>query len=195
VLFRQDILKRIETGEVTAAFRKWRRSTVKPGGTLKTSVGVLNIQSVKRVEPEAITDTQAVEAGYVNTKELREELSERREGAVYHVRFRWAGPDPRIALRQSAKLTADEWQEVTRKLKRLDRASRKGPWTEEVLSLLEANEGTRAGDLAPRVGQEKDAFKLNVRKLKNLGLTESLETGYRLSPRGVVVLGKLRGAE
>ena len=27
-------------------------------------------------------------------------------------------------------------------------------------------------------------FKRNVRKLKELGLTESLEVGYRLSPRG-----------
>jgi hypothetical protein len=27
-------------------------------------------------------------------------------------------------------------------------------------------------------------FKIDVRKLKNLGLTESLDIGYRLSPRG-----------
>ena len=32
-------------------------------------------------------------------------------------------------------------------------------------------------------------FKLNVRKLKQLGLTESLSTGYHLSPRGVAFLG------
>jgi hypothetical protein len=38
--------------------------------------------------------------------------------------------------------------------------------------------------LAKRVGQERDHFKQNVRKLKELGLTESLEIGYRLSPGG-----------
>jgi hypothetical protein len=38
------------------------------------------------------------------------------------------------------------------------------------------------------LGQEKLQFKVNVRKLKALGLTESLETGYRLSPRGVAFL-------
>ena len=38
--------------------------------------------------------------------------------------------------------------------------------------------------LAKRIGQERDHFKQNVRKLKELGLTESLEIGYRLSPRG-----------
>jgi hypothetical protein len=41
-------------------------------------------------------------------------------------------------------------------------------------------------------GLDTHAFKLNVRKLKNLGLTESLGTGYRLSPRGAAVLERLR---
>ena len=38
------------------------------------------------------------------------------------------------------------------------------------------------------LGQEKRRFKLDVRKLKELGLTESLPVGYRLSPRGHAVL-------
>jgi hypothetical protein len=41
-------------------------------------------------------------------------------------------------------------------------------------------------------GQDKIAFKLNVRKLKALGLTESLEVGYRLSRRGAALLDELR---
>ena len=40
----------------------------------------------------------------------------------------------------------------------------------------------------PSLGQEKRRFKLYVRKLKELGLTESLPVGYRLSPRGHAVL-------
>jgi hypothetical protein len=48
----------------------------------------------------------------------------------------------------------------------------------------------RAEDLAHSVGREKMPFKLDVRKLKELGLTESLTTGYRLSPRGWSVLEK-----
>jgi hypothetical protein len=42
----------------------------------------------------------------------------------------------------------------------------------------------RAPDLAARMGRETLPFKRDVRKLKELGLTESLEVGYRLSPRG-----------
>jgi len=47
---------------------------------------------------------------------------------------------------------------------------------------------TRAGDLAAGMGMERRALKGNVRKLKELGLTESLEVGYRLSPRGRALL-------
>lgn len=42
------------------------------------------------------------------------------------------------------------------------------------------------------LGVDKEWFKLNVRKLKNLGLTESLETGYRISPRGRALLKRAK---
>ena len=35
---------------------------------------------------------------------------------------------------------------------------------------------------------EKRPFKQRVRRLKELGLTESLEVGYRMSPRGKAYL-------
>jgi hypothetical protein len=54
----------------------------------------------------------------------------------------------------------------------------------KTLGLVAANPARRAGDLAPQMNQELLAFKLNVRKLKNLGLTISLGTGYEISPRG-----------
>ena len=42
--------------------------------------------------------------------------------------------------------------------------------------------------LADEAGQERLSFKTRVRRLKALGLTESLEVGYRLSPRGAAFL-------
>jgi ribosomal protein S19E (S16A) len=45
--------------------------------------------------------------------------------------------------------------------------------------------------LAPQVGAEVPPFKRRVRQLKELGLTESLEVGDRLSPRGRAVLERL----
>ncbi len=59
-----------------------------------------------------------------------------------------------------------------------------------MLRCLASNPAVRAGDLASELGYEKKWFKNNVRKLKALGLTESLEVGYRLSPRGRAFLGK-----
>ncbi|WP_237726870.1 hypothetical protein [Rhodococcus jostii] len=50
------------------------------------------------------------------------------------------------------------------------------------------NPGRRAPDLAASLGRETEPFKRDVRKLKNLGLTHSLDVGYRISPRGVAYL-------
>ena len=47
---------------------------------------------------------------------------------------------------------------------------------------------TRAPELAAELGRETAPFKADVRKLKELGLTESLDRGYRLSPRGQAYL-------
>lgn len=52
---------------------------------------------------------------------------------------------------------------------------------------------TRAAELAAETGRPKAKFKTDVRKLKELGLTESLDIGYRLSPRGRAFLAKRAG--
>ena len=102
-----------------------------------------------------------------------------------------AGDDPRIALRRDAEIDDTEFAATERKLARLDIASRRGPWTRRVLTLIADRPATRAGDLAESFGRERLAFKTDVRKLKALGLTESLDVGYRLSPRGRAVLRRL----
>ena len=58
------------------------------------------------------------------------------------------------------------------------------PWTRQYLELIAAKPGVVARELALGVGLPRDDFKVRVRRLKELGLTESLEVGYRLSPRG-----------
>jgi hypothetical protein len=47
--------------------------------------------------------------------------------------------------------------------------------------------------LAADAGQDRALYKNRVRRLKALGLTESLEVGYRLSPRGQAFLAAERG--
>jgi hypothetical protein len=187
VLFRQDVMRRIGDGEVTLAFRRWRRPTVKAGGTLRTRVGVLAIESVDVVDEDEVTDAEARRAGAESREAvLREGPQER---PLYRIEFRLAGPDPRIALRERSDISPGERAEIDARLARLDAASRHGPWTRKVLALIAERPGTRAPDLAASLGRETAPFKADVRKLKELGLTESLQIGYRLSPRGRAYYG------
>lgn len=188
MLFKRAFLDGIVSGEITIAFRRWTRPTVRAGGTLKTRAGVLAIDSVDRVAGEEITEADARLAGYPSLPALMKDLNARDEGEIYRVELRYAGLDPRIALREKADLSSEEITALRKRLARLDAASPAGPWTLAVLRLIERNPGVRAGDLAPQVQQERLPFKVNVRKLKGLGLTESLEVGYRLSPRGRTLL-------
>ncbi len=190
MLLKQDTLRGIESGSITVAFRRWRRPTVKEGGTLLTSIGQLAIEAVEVVDLEEITESEAVAAGFSGLAPLRSQLSQR-AGDVYRIRLSLAGPDPRVPLREEIPEGA-ELDSILRRLARLDSRGGSGPWTCPVLTLLHERSGVRAGDLAPDAGMDKADFKTNVRKLKGLGLTESLSVGYRLSPRGEAVLGRLQ---
>ena len=189
MLFRADTLEGIAAGRVTVAVRRWRRPTVRTGGTLVTRVGVLAIDSVDRVET---AELNARAAGASSLDELLAADQLRRDGDLYRIRFHLDGDDPRLALRERDDMSDDEMAEVVGRLARLDRSSRHGEWTAATLELIAERPGVRAGDLATQVGREMQPFKTDVRKLKALGLTESLEVGYRLSPRGAAVLERLR---
>lgn len=182
MLFRKPILDGIAAGRVTLAFRRWAKPASKAGGRQRTRVGVLQIEAVDRVEPEALTEDDARDAGYSSLEKLRQTLPG--DEPLWRIRFRLAGPDPRIALREDADLTPQDRQYLRERLDRLDRASRRGPWTRQTLQLIAERPATRAPDLAASQGLETLPFKRDVRKLKELGLTESLDVGYRLSPRG-----------
>ncbi len=192
MLFRKAELPAIAAGEITVAFRRWKRPMARVGGTQKTPVGVLAFDAVDRVE--RVTHADARRAGLPDADAVLA-LLDGREGDLYRVRFHVAGPDPRIALRAAADLSADERAAIATRLARMDRASTHGPWTEATLRAIAAAPGTRAGDLAEGFGRERLAFKIDVRKLKALGLTESLEVGYRLSPRGRAYLDGDGGPE
>jgi hypothetical protein len=186
VLIRRITLDAIAAGTVTTVFRRWDRPRVRPGGTQRTPVGVLEFTAVEPVDLSALTEQDAHAAGFADLPALR--AAQPRDGQLYRIRLRVAGPDPRVELRSRARLDAAERAELAKRLDRLDRASHIGPWTATVLDLIAGNPGTRAPDLAARLGRETLPFKRDVRKLKELGLTESLPVGYRLSPRGEAYL-------
>lgn len=191
MLLKKRILDQIIDGKVTLAFRRWKRPTVKTGGTLKTMAGVLDIKTVDRVASSKISKREAIQAGYESRKELLDELNARTDGDVYRIAFSFRGADPRNQLRQRSKLTGQERTELKQHLKAMDSRSTRGQWTRTTFRLISNNPGTRAPELAESIGMETRKFKTNVRKLKELGLTESLKVGYRLSPRGAALLKRL----
>jgi hypothetical protein len=97
-------------------------------------------------------------------------------------------PDERHTLAASDQVSPDDAGTISSRLERWDVASSDGPWTRRYLELIAANEGVRAPELAATVGQETARFKRRVRQLKGLGLTISLDVGYRISPRGKAFL-------
>ncbi|MEO1002518.1 MAG: hypothetical protein AAFX65_05330 [Cyanobacteria bacterium J06638_7] len=192
MLFRKEFLEGIRAGVVTLAFRRWRRPSVREGGTLLTPVGQLCIKSVDLVALNQISEHDAQRAGYKSRQVLLHELQGRSDGEIYRIELGLLGQDPRVALRQTALATAAEVEALRGRLIRLDLRAPEGAWTFRALEAIQSHPGVRAGDLCILVGQRKEPFKLNVRKLKNLGLTESLGIGYRLSPRGQALLRELR---
>jgi hypothetical protein len=174
VLFRPADLEGIEAGRITLAFRRWDRPRALVGSRHRTPIGVLEVTAVDKVRRPTNTDARA--AGYRDAQHLLDAFATR-EGDLYRIALHLAGPDPRIALREQPP---DET--VFAQLERM------GGWTYEYLQAIAENPGKRAPDLAQSFGRETAPFKRDVRKLKELGLTESLEIGYRLSPRGQLTL-------
>ena len=194
MLLKQATLQGIQRGTITLQFRRWKRPTVKSGGTLLTAIGQLSVDSVDAVERRDITAADAKAAGFPTLASLREVLDAVESGEIYRVGLSYLGADPRIALR-NALPDDSEIDEVLARLAESDARSTRGLWTAPTMRVIRARPEERAAELASEVGMERAHFKTQVRKLKALGLTESLEIGYRLSPRGEAVLSRLERDE
>lgn len=190
MLFKLPILQQIKAGKVTTAYRKWLRPAIKAGSTLMTSVGVLYVNSVEEIEYDSITDNDIIKAGLTDRKQLDKELSFNEQGNIYRITFELQCDDPRLALREKS-ITKRELEEIQAKLAKLDKAGKYGAWTIQVLKMVSQHPGKHAAFFCDKMGVPKEWFKLNIRKLKNLGLTISLVDGYIISPRGKELLQKI----
>ncbi|WP_008308740.1 ASCH domain-containing protein [Leptolyngbya sp. PCC 6406] len=192
MLIKQQILEQIAQGSVSLAFRCWQRPTVRAGGQLQTAVGILAIDAVDVITLHQVTDVDAQQAGYASQQALIDELGQTDQGQLYRIQLHWAGPDPRVVLREQTGLSSADLEQVRQKLTQWDAQSKHGSWTMTVLNLIQTHPETRAAELAALAQLETATLKANVRKLKALGLTESIaKGGYRLSPRGQEVINRL----
>lgn len=195
MLFKSRFWPGIADGSITLTFRRWKRPQAVAGHVYRTPGGRIVVDSVAVVGAGTISEAEARMAGYETASALAADLRGDAALPVYRVAFRRLGePDPREELAAADTFIADDIEQIRERLARWDRASSFSPWTLATLRLIAGRPGQRAGDLAAALGRETLGFKTDVRKLKSLGLTVSLETGYRLSPRGAAFLAHVESA-
>lgn len=179
------VLEGLAAGTIDLAFRRWSKQNVHQGDVMRLEAGVIEVGSVETVDPATITDADARRSGADSANAVRGTLRGPADAPVYRIHLRYLGPDPRRALSAEAKLSEKDFEAIRQRLSKMDR---RRPWTHETLRIIAGNPGRRAQELADLLGREKETLKVDIRKLKNLGLTLSLEVGYRISPRGAAYL-------
>lgn len=181
---------RIARGEVTVVLRRWNAPRAVAGGTQRTPAGTIRIDDVADHPGDyRVTAAEASAAGYPDAASAQADLDRRPAAHTYVITVSYLGPDERPGLAADDQLADADVAAISSRLARWDAAA-ESPWTRLYLELVAANEAVRAPELAARVGLDVPRFKRRVRQLKGLGLTISLDVGYRLSPRGRAYLDR-----
>ena len=188
MLFKAQILERLASGEIDRVFRRWVRPTVRAGGTLMTAAGVIKFGKVDQVEEAAVSERDAWRAGFTDRDALLASLPPT-QGQLYRIEILAIEADPRVALRKDPQFTPADRLAIKKRF-RLWNANRRPGYGEDLLGLISRNESIAARELAAAV--DVAVLKRDVRVLNGLGLTESLDVGYRLSPRGRTALVGLK---
>jgi len=187
LLFKKRFHAGLVSGAVTVTFRRWQKPHVKPGGRYRCHpIGVLEVDTVEQIRAADIADADVARAGFDDRDQLLDYLRELgpldARMPIYRVTLHHGGDGDRVDIALDDRLTRDDIENLTQRLARLDA---RGPWTAVTLRLIRRYPRVAASKLAARLGRETLPFKVDVRKLKRLGLTQSFEVGYELSPRGI----------
>lgn len=186
LLFKKAFFEGLTSGAITLTFRRWQKPHVRVGGRYRCHpIGVLEVDRVDRVRAGAITAADAKRAGFSSVRDLRAYLEElgplADDDELWRVELHHGGDGDRVELALEDQLIAEDVEMIGAKLARLDRDM---PWTDDTLAIIRKHPRVAASRLAAKLGRETQPFKIDVRKLKRLGLTQSFEVGYELSPRG-----------
>ncbi|MEO6012443.1 MAG: hypothetical protein ABIQ30_02515 [Devosia sp.] len=84
MLLKRELLDEIKAGKVSLVFRRWTRPSVKPGGTLKTKIGLLQIGRIDEMDPADVTSADARKAGFADVADFRRWLDSMKEGPLFH---------------------------------------------------------------------------------------------------------------
>ena len=188
LLFKKPFHEGLVAGTIRLTFRRWEKPHVRAGGRYRCHpIGVLQVDSIVRARVADITSEDARLAGFESRELLIEfmrsgpsgDLDEKSE--VFRIELHHGGDGDRVENALDTQLDPTEIAVLREKLTRMDA---EGRWTRATLRLIEKHPRVAASKLAAKVGRETAPFKVDVRKLKQLGLTQSFEVGYEISPRG-----------
>lgn len=91
MLLKLELLEAIKAGKVDLVFRRWSRPSVKPGGTLKTKLGLMSIGAIDDMDPADVSEAEAQRAGFKDVADFRNWLDTMKPGHLFQrieVRFR-----------------------------------------------------------------------------------------------------------
>jgi len=92
MLIKREVLEAIRRGEVTLQFRRWTRPSVRPGGTLKTRLGLLQIGRMDEMSPDDVSEADARRAGFKDIADFRAWLATMKQGPLFHrIEVGWPG--------------------------------------------------------------------------------------------------------
>ena len=191
MLFQRRFHERIRSGEITCTVRIWQRLHVKVGGRYSLGGGAIVVDEIHETRLDDITAALARRCGFPSLVDLLKTAKHGSGERAFVIDFHYdekTGARPRP---KTGTVSAEELAELVQRLEAMDRRSKIGAWTLATLRAIEARPGMLAAKLARSLGRPRDEFKRDVRKLKNLGLTFSLEIGYRLTPKGEALLASL----
>lgn len=189
LLFQKRFHAGLVSGEITLTFRRWARTHVRAGGRYRCHpIGVLEVTEVREVRVDEITEADALSTGFLTRAELLEYMAGASDAPllasskVFRVQLQHGGDGDRVELALEDQLSAEDVAMITAKLAKLDA---KHAWTQKTLAIIAQRPRVAASQLAAALDyKDKLVFKEEVRKLKKLGLTQSFEVGYEISPRG-----------
>ncbi len=193
LLFQKRFHAGLVDGRITLTFRRWDRPRVKVGGRYRCHpIGVLEVDAVQMTTLGSVTEQEAALAGFDSREELTQFLAALGPVAddtpLVRIQLHHGGDGDRVPLALEADLSTEAATALFARLRKLDG---KAPWTLQTLRLIRRRPKVAASRLAKSFGRETLPFKVDVRKLKKLGLTQSFEVGYGLSPRGEAFLAQV----
>jgi hypothetical protein len=98
MLIKREVLEAIRAGRIDLQFRRWTRPTVRPGGTLRTPLGLLRIGAITDLRPQDVTEADARRAGFADLAAFHRWLATMKQGPLFQrIEVGWIGDtEPKV---------------------------------------------------------------------------------------------------